>query len=132
MTLPSVSNIRQALAVSLRRFPLVILAGLFGTVAMIVLNHSESESAKEIAARVGFAMGFAFPLLVAPPLGRRSGFGKIGFGPKGGRRAFYSVPEGFGAGRLRMVMRLSRASSDGLQVCRAGSSLKRLWTMRRS
>lgn len=63
MRLPSFSNIREALAVSLRRFPLVVLAGLLGAVSMIVLNHSDAS--KEITARVAYSMGFAFPLLFA-------------------------------------------------------------------
>jgi len=63
MLLPSFSTIREALAVSLRRFPLVILAGLVGAVAMIFLNHSDAS--KEITARIAYTMGFAFPLLVA-------------------------------------------------------------------
>lgn len=65
MLLPAFSTIREALAASLRRFPLVILAGLLGAAAMIFLNHSDSESAKETTTRVACATSFAFPLLVA-------------------------------------------------------------------
>ena len=39
---------------------------------------------------------------------------------------------GGACGRLRKVIRFSLASSGGLQVMISGSSLKALWTMRRS
>jgi hypothetical protein len=65
MPLPSFSAIREALAVSLRRFPLVVLAGFLGAAAMVFFNHSESESAETLATRIAFAVAFAFPMLVA-------------------------------------------------------------------
>ena len=65
MTIPSLSFLQRALADGLRRFPLVILAGFLGTAAMIFLNHSESGPAETFASRIGYAVVFAFPLLVA-------------------------------------------------------------------
>ena len=65
MTFPSFQPLRRALAEGVRRFPLVILAGLFGAGAMIVFNHSDLESIKENCVRIGYAVVFAFPLLVA-------------------------------------------------------------------
>jgi len=65
MPLPSLQPIRQALADGLRRFPLVILAGLLGAAAMIVINHSDSEPIEKLCSRMAYAVVFAFPLLVA-------------------------------------------------------------------
>lgn len=65
MHLPALQPIRQALADGLRRFPLVILAGLFGAAAMIVLNHSDSETSENTGSRIAYAVAFALPLLVA-------------------------------------------------------------------
>jgi hypothetical protein len=65
MPLPFLQPIRQALADGLRRFPLVILAGLLGTAAMIVLNHSDVETIDKLCFRMASAAAFAFPLLVA-------------------------------------------------------------------
>jgi hypothetical protein len=65
MTFPSFQPLRRALAEGVLRFPLVILAGLFGAGAMIVFNHSDLESIEENCVRIGYAAGFAFPLLVA-------------------------------------------------------------------
>ena len=61
----SFESFRKVLLSALHRFPLVILAGVIGATAMVVLNHSDSEAVKETATRVGYAMGFAFPLFVA-------------------------------------------------------------------
>ena len=61
----SFESVRKVLLSALHRFPLVILAGVIGATAMVVLNHSDSEAVKETATRVGYAMGFAFPLFVA-------------------------------------------------------------------
>jgi hypothetical protein len=65
MSIPPLQPIRQALAEGLRRFPLVILTGLLGTAAMIVLNHSESETIEAFASRIAYSAVFSFPLLVA-------------------------------------------------------------------
>lgn len=65
MNLPSLQPIRQALAVGLRRFPLVILAGLLGTAAMIALNHSDSGTIQKLGPRIASTVAFAFPILVA-------------------------------------------------------------------
>jgi hypothetical protein len=43
----------------------VILAGLLGTAAIIVLNHSDSETLEKLGFRITCAVAFAFPLLVA-------------------------------------------------------------------
>jgi len=61
----SLESVRQGLFSALRRFPLVVLAGLIGAAAIGILNHSDSEAVKESAGRVSFSMAFAFPLLVA-------------------------------------------------------------------
>ena len=65
MPLPSLQPVRQALADGLRRFPLVIVAGLLGAATMIVLNHSDSETIEKFGSRIAYAVAFAFPLLVA-------------------------------------------------------------------
>jgi hypothetical protein len=43
----------------------VILAGFIGAAAMIVLNHSDSETIDKVCSRMASAVAFAFPLLVA-------------------------------------------------------------------
>jgi hypothetical protein len=65
MNIASLLTVRQALADGLRRFPLVILAGLLGTAAIIVLNHSDSATIETLGFRITCAVAFAFPILVA-------------------------------------------------------------------
>ncbi len=65
MSFPSLQPIWQALADGLRRFPLVILAGLLGTAAIIALNHSDSETLEKLGFRIAASVAFAFPILVA-------------------------------------------------------------------
>lgn len=65
MNIASLHTVRQAIADGLRRFPLVILAGLLGTAAIIVLNHSDSKTIENLGFRITCAVAFAFPLLVA-------------------------------------------------------------------
>jgi hypothetical protein len=59
------TNISQALADGLRRFPLVILAGIFGVAAIITCNHTDSKTLDNLGLRIAWAVVFAFPLLVA-------------------------------------------------------------------
>lgn len=65
MSLPSLRPIRQALAGSLGRFPLVLLASLIATGAFVIANHSESGAIDDTCLRIGNSMFFAFPVLVA-------------------------------------------------------------------
>lgn len=65
MIFPSLNLIQRALVDGLRRFPLVVLAGLFGAAAMIALNHTDSDSVEKLCSRAAFAAAFALPLLVA-------------------------------------------------------------------
>ena len=57
--------VRQAFAVGLQRFPLVILGGIFGVAAIITSNHADSETLDKLVLRIAWAVVFAFPLLVA-------------------------------------------------------------------
>jgi hypothetical protein len=50
---------------ALRRFPLVLAAGLVGAVAVIVSNHSSSPELDKSCDEIFFAVLFAFPVLVA-------------------------------------------------------------------
>jgi hypothetical protein len=61
----TLQNISQAFAEGLRRFPLVILAGIFGVAAIITCNHTDSETLGKLGLRIAWAVAVAFPLLVA-------------------------------------------------------------------
>lgn len=65
MTLSSLQPLRQALHSGIRRFPLVLVAACIACAAFIISNHSDSKTSQETCVRIGFAMFFAFPLLVA-------------------------------------------------------------------
>lgn len=65
MAIRTLQNISQALAEGLRRFPLVILAGIFGVAAIITCNHTDSETFDKLVLRIAWAVMFDFPLLVA-------------------------------------------------------------------
>ena len=65
MAIRTLQNISQALAEGLRRFPLVILAGIFGVAAIITCNHTDSETFDKLVLRIAWAVMFDFPMLVA-------------------------------------------------------------------
>lgn len=65
MPIPSLFFLQRALADGLRRFPLVVLAGLLGAVAMILVHHSGSGAVETLGTRAAYAAAFALPLLVA-------------------------------------------------------------------
>ena len=65
MTSPILPRIRTAILLGSRRFPLLTVAGLIGFVAMLLLNHSESEEIQNQCRDIGLAVVFAFPLIIA-------------------------------------------------------------------
>ena len=65
MTSSILPRIRSAILLGSRRFPLLTAAGLVGFVAMLLLNHSESEEIQNQCRDIGIAVVFAFPLIIA-------------------------------------------------------------------